>query len=70
VTGPGPVIVYHQVPPGDVLDGCVAVYRHAFGQRPYGESRQDAESLPSGLAQPPSTHRQNGWPAGSAYTRK
>ncbi len=50
VTGPDTVVVHDQVPPGDVLDGCV-------GPKP-------------APAQPPSTHRQNGCPAGSAYTRK
>ena len=45
VTGPDTVVVHDQVPPGDVLDGCVAVYQHAFGEPPYGESRRDAEGL-------------------------
>jgi GNAT superfamily N-acetyltransferase len=36
---------YTAVPPGPVLDGCVAVYRAAFGQPPYEEPPGEAEQL-------------------------
>lgn len=36
---------YTAVPPGPVLDGCVAVYRAAFGQPPYEEPPGEADQL-------------------------
>ncbi len=39
------ITLYTDQPPPDVTDGCVAVYRAAFGQPPYREPAADAELL-------------------------
>lgn len=39
------VETHKNVPPGQVMDGCVAVYEAAFGAPPYGESAGQAQLL-------------------------
>jgi ribosomal protein S18 acetylase RimI-like enzyme len=43
--GPMRVVAYDRAPPGEIVDGCVAVYGAAFSRPPYHESPDDAAAL-------------------------
>ncbi|MGH3503501.1 MAG: GNAT family N-acetyltransferase [Nocardioidaceae bacterium] len=40
-----PLRSFDTVPPANLVDGCVEVYRAAFGRAPYGETAGQAEAL-------------------------